>query len=108
MKSVAPLCYCGRSNCSGQRRLVTQTHAMFALMRLNFLCAGYHAILVFMQSSFLSALMLLSGSSFTVLSPHAIQTPKMATLARFFFAWDEIVEMSRQGCWLHNPNTDVL
>lgn len=32
----------------------------------------------------------------------------MATLPRFLFAWDEIVEMNRQGYWPYNPSTDLL
>jgi len=56
-----------------------------------------------MQPSFLSALILLPGIIFRVLSPHAILTSQMATLARLFFAWGEIVEMNRRGCWLHIP-----
>ncbi|MET0517855.1 MAG: aminotransferase class V-fold PLP-dependent enzyme [Burkholderiaceae bacterium] len=53
-------------------------------------------------------LMLPPGISFNALSPRALEASKTATLPRSFWAWDEIVEMNRDGYWPYTPNTNLL
>jgi alanine-glyoxylate transaminase / serine-glyoxylate transaminase / serine-pyruvate transaminase len=53
-------------------------------------------------------LMLPPGISFNALSPKALAASKQATLPRSFWAWDEIVEMNRNGYWPYTPNTNLL
>ncbi len=53
-------------------------------------------------------LMLPPGISFNALSPKALEASKTAKLPRSFWAWDEIVEMNRQGYWPYTPNTNLL
>jgi len=53
-------------------------------------------------------LMLPPGISFNAISPKALEASKSAKLPRSFWAWDEIVEMNRQGYWPYTPNTNLL
>jgi alanine-glyoxylate transaminase/serine-glyoxylate transaminase/serine-pyruvate transaminase len=53
-------------------------------------------------------LMLPPGISFNAISPRALDAMKTATLPRAFFAWDEIVEMNKDGYWPYTPNTNLL
>jgi alanine-glyoxylate transaminase/serine-glyoxylate transaminase/serine-pyruvate transaminase len=53
-------------------------------------------------------LMLPPGISFNALSPRALEVMKTATLPRSFWAWDEIVEMNKDGYWPYTPNTNLL
>lgn len=53
-------------------------------------------------------LMLPPGISFNALSPRALEASKTATLPRAFWAWDEIVEMNKDGYWPYTPNTNLL
>ena len=53
-------------------------------------------------------LMLPPGISFNALSPRALEAMKTARLPRSFWAWDEIVEMNRNGYWPYTPNTNLL
>jgi len=53
-------------------------------------------------------LMLPPGISFNALSPRALDAMKSATLPRSFWAWDEIVEMNKDGYWPYTPNTNLL
>ena len=53
-------------------------------------------------------LMLPPGMSFNALSPRALEAMKTATLPRSFWAWDEIVEMNKDGYWPYTPNTNLL
>ena len=53
-------------------------------------------------------LMLPPGISFNALSPRALEATKTATLPRAFWAWDEIVEMNKDGYWPYTPNTNLL
>jgi len=53
-------------------------------------------------------LMLPPGISFNALSPRALEAMKTATLPRAFWAWDEIVEMNKDGYWPYTPNTNLL
>ena len=53
-------------------------------------------------------LMLPPGISFNALSPRALEASKSAKLPRSFWAWDEIVEMNKQGYWPYTPNTNLL
>ena len=53
-------------------------------------------------------LMLPPGISFNALSPKALDATKSAKLPRAFFAWDEIVEMNKDGYWPYTPNTNLL
>jgi alanine-glyoxylate transaminase/serine-glyoxylate transaminase/serine-pyruvate transaminase len=52
--------------------------------------------------------MLPPGISFNALSPRALEAAKSAKLPRAFWAWDEIVEMNRDGYWPYTPNTNLL
>jgi alanine-glyoxylate transaminase/serine-glyoxylate transaminase/serine-pyruvate transaminase len=53
-------------------------------------------------------LMLPPGISFNALSPRALEASKKAQLPRAFWAWDEIVEMNKDGYWPYTPNTNLL
>jgi alanine-glyoxylate transaminase/serine-glyoxylate transaminase/serine-pyruvate transaminase len=53
-------------------------------------------------------LMLPPGISFNALSPRALEATTTATLPRAFWAWDEIVEMNRDGYFPYTPNTNLL
>ena len=53
-------------------------------------------------------LMLPPGISFNALSPRALEASKHAKLPRAFWAWDEIVEMNKDGYWPYTPNTNLL
>ncbi|HEX2009656.1 MAG TPA: aminotransferase class V-fold PLP-dependent enzyme [Roseateles sp.] len=53
-------------------------------------------------------LMLPPGISFNALSPRALEAMKTARLPRAFWAWDEIVEMNKDGYWPSTPNTNLL
>ena len=53
-------------------------------------------------------LMLPPGISFNALSARAIEASKKATLPKAFWAWDEIIEMNKTGCWPSTPNTNLL
>jgi alanine-glyoxylate transaminase/serine-glyoxylate transaminase/serine-pyruvate transaminase len=53
-------------------------------------------------------LMLPPGISFNAVSPRALEVSKRAKLPRSFWAWDEIVEMNRDGYWPYTPNTNLL
>lgn len=53
-------------------------------------------------------LMLPPGISFNAISPRALEAMKTARLPRSFWAWDEIVEMNKDGYWPYTPNTNLL
>ncbi len=53
-------------------------------------------------------LMLPPGISFNAISPRALDAMKTAKLPRAFWAWDEIVEMNKDGYWPYTPNTNLL
>ena len=53
-------------------------------------------------------LMLPPGISFNALSPRALEASKGAKLPKAFWAWDEIVEMNKDGYWPYTPNTNLL
>jgi len=53
-------------------------------------------------------LMLPPGISFNAISPRALDAMKSAKLPRSFWAWDEIVEMNKDGYWPYTPNTNLL
>jgi alanine-glyoxylate transaminase/serine-glyoxylate transaminase/serine-pyruvate transaminase len=53
-------------------------------------------------------LMLPPGISFNALSPRALEVSKSAKLPKAFWAWDEIVEMNKDGYWPYTPNTNLL
>ncbi len=53
-------------------------------------------------------LMLPPGISFNALSPRALEAMKTAMLPRAFWAWDEIIEMNKDGYWPYTPNTNLL
>ena len=53
-------------------------------------------------------LMLPPGISFNAISPRALEAMKSAKLPRSFWAWDEIVEMNKDGYWPYTPNTNLL
>ncbi|MDN3921272.1 pyridoxal-phosphate-dependent aminotransferase family protein [Roseateles violae] len=53
-------------------------------------------------------LMLPPGIGFNALSPRALEASKTAGLPRSYWAWDEIVEMNRDGYWPYTPNTNLL
>ena len=52
--------------------------------------------------------MLPPGISFNALSPKAIAASKTARLPKSFWAWDEIVEMNKNGYWPYTPSTNLL
>ncbi len=53
-------------------------------------------------------LMLPPGMSFNAVSPKAIEASKSARLPKAYWAWDEIIEMNRNGYWPYTPNTNLL
>ena len=53
-------------------------------------------------------LMLPPGMSFNAVSPRALEAMKTARLPRAFWAWDEIIEMNKDGYWPYTPNTNLL
>jgi alanine-glyoxylate transaminase/serine-glyoxylate transaminase/serine-pyruvate transaminase len=53
-------------------------------------------------------LMLPPGISFNAVSARAIEAMKTARLPRAFWAWDEIMEMNKDGYWPYTPNTNLL
>jgi alanine-glyoxylate transaminase/serine-glyoxylate transaminase/serine-pyruvate transaminase len=53
-------------------------------------------------------LMLPPGISFNALSPRALEATKTAKLPRAFWAWDEIVELNKDGYWPYTPSTNLL
>jgi alanine-glyoxylate transaminase/serine-glyoxylate transaminase/serine-pyruvate transaminase len=53
-------------------------------------------------------LMLPPGISFNALSPRAIEASKTANLPRSFWAWDEIIEMNKDGYWPYTSSTNLL
>ncbi|WP_406623528.1 pyridoxal-phosphate-dependent aminotransferase family protein [Acidovorax sp. SDU_ACID1] len=53
-------------------------------------------------------LMLPPGISFNAVSPKALEASKTAKLPRAFWAWDEIIEMNKNGYWPYTPNTNLL
>ena len=53
-------------------------------------------------------LMLPPGISFNVLSPKALKASESARLPKSFWAWDEIVDMNRNGYWPYTPSTNLL
>ncbi|MBS0343747.1 MAG: aminotransferase class V-fold PLP-dependent enzyme, partial [Proteobacteria bacterium] len=53
-------------------------------------------------------LMLPPGISFNAISPRALEAARSAKLPRSFWAWDEIVEMNKDGYWPYTPNTNLL
>ncbi len=53
-------------------------------------------------------LMLPPGISFNALSPKAIEASKTAKLSKAFWAWDEMIEMNKNGYWPSTPNTNLL
>jgi alanine-glyoxylate transaminase / serine-glyoxylate transaminase / serine-pyruvate transaminase len=53
-------------------------------------------------------LMLPPGIAFNALSPKAIAASRTARLPKAFWAWDEIVEMNKNGYWPSTPNTNLL
>jgi alanine-glyoxylate transaminase/serine-glyoxylate transaminase/serine-pyruvate transaminase len=53
-------------------------------------------------------LMLPPGISFNAVSPRAIEASKAAKLPRAFWAWDEIIEMNKDGYWPYTSSTNLL
>jgi alanine-glyoxylate transaminase/serine-glyoxylate transaminase/serine-pyruvate transaminase len=53
-------------------------------------------------------LMLPPGIGFNALSPRALEAARRAALPKAYWAWDEIVAMSRDGYWPYTPNTNLL
>jgi alanine-glyoxylate transaminase/serine-glyoxylate transaminase/serine-pyruvate transaminase len=53
-------------------------------------------------------LMLPPGISFNALSPRALEAARHANLPRAFWAWDDIVEMNKDGYWPYTPSTNLL
>ncbi|MEO7007504.1 MAG: aminotransferase class V-fold PLP-dependent enzyme [Caldimonas sp.] len=53
-------------------------------------------------------LMLPPGLGFNALSPKALEASKSARMPRSYWAWDEIVEMNRDGYWPSTPCTNLL
>jgi alanine-glyoxylate transaminase / serine-glyoxylate transaminase / serine-pyruvate transaminase len=53
-------------------------------------------------------LMLPPGISFNALSPRALEVMKTAKMPRSFWAWDEIVAMSKDGYFPYTPSTNLL
>jgi alanine-glyoxylate transaminase/serine-glyoxylate transaminase/serine-pyruvate transaminase len=53
-------------------------------------------------------LMLPPGISFNAISPRALEASKSARLPRSFWAWDEILEMNKDGYWPYTPSTNLL
>jgi alanine-glyoxylate transaminase/serine-glyoxylate transaminase/serine-pyruvate transaminase len=53
-------------------------------------------------------LMLPPGIGFNALSARAIEAARHARLPRAYWAWDEIIEMNKDGYWPSTPNTNLL
>jgi len=53
-------------------------------------------------------LMLPPGMSFNAVSARAIDAAKSARLPRSFWAWDEIIDLNKNGYWPYTPNTNLL
>ena len=53
-------------------------------------------------------LMLPPGIGFNVPSARAIEASKSAKLPKAYWAWDEILEMNKDGYWPSTPNTNLL
>ena len=53
-------------------------------------------------------LMLPPGIGLNALSPKAIEASKQAKLPKAFWAWEEIIDMNRNGYWPTTPNTNLL
>jgi alanine-glyoxylate transaminase/serine-glyoxylate transaminase/serine-pyruvate transaminase len=53
-------------------------------------------------------LMLPPGIGFNAISPRALEAAKTATAPRAYFAWDEILDMNKDGYWPYTPNTNLL
>src|SRR6202140_228809 len=53
-------------------------------------------------------LMLPPGIGFNAISPRALAAAKIAPLPRAHFAWDEILDMNKDGYWPYTPNTNLL
>ena len=52
--------------------------------------------------------MLPPGISFNALSPKAIEASKHAQLPKSFWAWDEMIEMNKNGYFPYTPSTNLL
>jgi alanine-glyoxylate transaminase/serine-glyoxylate transaminase/serine-pyruvate transaminase len=53
-------------------------------------------------------LMLPPGIGFNAVSPKALEAARSAKLPRAYFAWDEILDMNKDGYWPYTPNTNLL
>jgi alanine-glyoxylate transaminase/serine-glyoxylate transaminase/serine-pyruvate transaminase len=53
-------------------------------------------------------LMLPPGISFNALSPKALAASRQAKMPRSFWAWDEMVEMGKDGYFPYTPSTNLL
>jgi alanine-glyoxylate transaminase/serine-glyoxylate transaminase/serine-pyruvate transaminase len=53
-------------------------------------------------------LMLPPGLGFNALSPRALEASRCAQLPRSYWAWDEIIEMNKDGYWPYTPATNLL
>lgn len=53
-------------------------------------------------------LMLPPGLGFNVASARALEVSGRAKLPRSYWAWDEIIEMNKNGYWPYTPNTNLL
>jgi alanine-glyoxylate transaminase/serine-glyoxylate transaminase/serine-pyruvate transaminase len=53
-------------------------------------------------------LMLPPGIGFNVPSARAIEASKSAKLPKAYWAWDEILEINKDGYWPSTPNTNLL
>ncbi len=53
-------------------------------------------------------LMLPPGISFNAISPKALEASRSAKLPRSFWAWEEILDMNKDGYWPYTPNTNLL
>jgi alanine-glyoxylate transaminase/serine-glyoxylate transaminase/serine-pyruvate transaminase len=53
-------------------------------------------------------LMLPPGLGFNAVGPRALEAAARARLPRSYWAWDDIIEMNRSGCWPSTPNTNLL
>lgn len=53
-------------------------------------------------------LMLPPGISFNAVSPKALAAARGSKYPRSFWAWDEIIEMNKDGYWPYTPSTNLL
>lgn len=53
-------------------------------------------------------LMLPPGMGFNAVSAKAMEASRRATLPKAYWAWEDIVEMNRDGYWPYTPNTNLL